>query len=383
MKYDTKNTLNIIFFAGIEWSFLKQGQQYLAEIFAELGMNVIYIEPILHRRPRINDFSKIWRRLSKAFGYSKHKINTPKNLNVKILSPLALPDTNHIFRWLNSKIFLPSVVRNCRREMLCGDVISYIWWPIPAYTELIDLLQPAMSVYSCVDNHAAMVGCPSWLPSTEIQIVESADLIVVTSEPLFRKWKRSAKKIHLRPRSVNYSLFSLANTGPTKTIERLIFFGGISSRIDFTVINAIANVGYLVDLYGEWRVGYMEMHTNVTFHGLLLPTDLPKIIGQYDAILWPYHLDKYTSGILPAKLYECMASGKPVFSTALPALESLGHLGLYLGESSEHLISLLSNFDPERDEAYYKVRTKSAAEHSWENSAEKEIKLIRKFIKYL
>lgn len=61
----------IVFLAGIEWDFLKQGQQYLAESFSEQGYSVIYVEPILHRRIRFSDFGKIVKRLYSSIKQKK------------------------------------------------------------------------------------------------------------------------------------------------------------------------------------------------------------------------------------------------------------------------------------------------------------------------
>ncbi len=365
----------IVFLAGIEWEFLKQGQQYLAETYAALGFNVIYVEPLLHRRLRINDFSKVINRLKKITFGTKESV---KNDFLSVLSPIGLPENNVLFRFLNKTIFLPLLARKVRKIVKDEKLIVYVWWPTNSFLGLVKMLEPFRLIYSCVDNHSAFQGCPEWLPVVERSLVAITNSVIVTSDVLLETWKARHAHVCLRPRAVDYQLFKQSDSGPIEKLERLIFYGGISQRVDIELINDIGQAGYYVDLYGEWRVEKVPLHRNTRYRGLLQPQQLPSVIRRYDAIVWPYVLDEYTAGILPAKLYECCTSGKPIFSTALPSLKNYNHLGIQTAVDKCSFLRNLENFNTLDDRQFYPVRVNEAKSRSWEELAKNEIEWIRK-----
>lgn len=377
MNNELKNVPEaIIFLAGIEWGFLKQGQQYLAETYARLGHRVIYVEPMLHRQPRISDIPAIVNRLFAGLRNRSGREDVSLN-NLTVISPIALPETNSLFRYLNKRLFLPRVSRACNDMTRNQKTFCYFWWMTPGLVDLYRLLNTDKLIYSCVDNHSAMPGCPSWLPELEVWLGQEADMIMVTSRPLMDRWMEYKSKLYLRNRAVDYDLFAKSNSGPVTKMKKLLFYGGISSRIDLRFLDVIGEAGYEVDLYGEWRTEQCIESKKVAYRGKVKPNELPDIIKGYDGIVWPYCLNEYTASILPAKLYECMASGKPIFSTPLPALADYSDNGVYLCGTPEAMLDAISSFDPLLDEKYYPLRIIAAKSNSWETLAESELNIIR------
>jgi hypothetical protein len=79
----------------------------------------------------------------------------------------------------------------------------------------------------------------------------------------------------------------------------------------------------------------------------------------------PYEVNDLTRAISPAKTYECLATGKPVVSTPLPAMEELaGHVYL-ANEPGEHVEVLRSLGDLETEERG-RARIELARKNSWE-----------------
>ncbi len=375
-----------VFLAGINWDFLKQGQQYLAESLVRAGFSVIYVEPILHRPLGFHDFSMVLKRIK---SYKKNVDQQEGNVSpspqlLQLLSPICLPDTNSIFRWLNKKFFLPRIARQIKSIAGTKMLIANIWWPINANWTLTTLIDPDVLVYSCVENHVAMPGCPKDLMTVEKHLVSQSDYVFVTSDYLFNKWQNLVPgTVHLRPRAVNIQLYQAGDSGPVKKINSMVFYGGISRRIDFNLINKIADSGVKITLVGDIRFSPPPRFVrNISIIATVPPNELPGIIFRHDAIFWPYCLNEYTKGIYPAKIFECLASGKPIFSTALPNLEiDSKKYGIFLSTSSQQMIQQIRQFDGEVEiNKFYEARKKAAHEHTWEQLLDKELAVMSEHI---
>ncbi len=372
-----KDEVDIIFLSGVNWSFLKQGQQYIAEQYKKAGYNVLFIEPILHRKVRLSDYGNILNRLFKR----KENISGSNDLAVDssvphILSPVTLPDTNTIFRQINRLLFLPYLLRKVKRHLKQEHTVCYVWWPTNGFMDFLSLLTPDRLVYSCSENFSGMDNLPAGLCDNEKVLAENADVMFVTSSYLLNRWKNIARcPVILRKRAVDYELFSQADTGPTRKIKSIISYGGFSSRIDFDLINAIAASGILITLVGPMRISpHPDLHENVSHVDAVQPEELPSYIAHHDAILWPYKINDLTRGIFPAKIYECLSTGKPIFSSALPSLEkSAQEHGIYIAENSEEIIQQISSFVAEDDLRLYRARKDIALMHSWEKCIEDEL----------
>ncbi len=58
----------------------------------------------------------------------------------------------------------------------------------------------------------------------------------------------------------------------------------------------------------------------VQYRGAVPHEGLPASLAGVDAYVLPYEINNLTKGISPAKTYECLATGKPVVASPLPAL---------------------------------------------------------------
>jgi hypothetical protein len=54
----------------------------------------------------------------------------------------------------------------------------------------------------------------------------------------------------------------------------------------------------------------------------------------------PYKVNGLTASISPAKTYECLATGKPVVASPLPAMEELAR-HVYLADEPEEFVDVL------------------------------------------
>lgn len=91
---------------------------------------------------------------------------------------------------------------------------------------------------------------------------------------------------------------------------------------------------------------------------------LPSYLKAFDTCILPYRLDSFNLSCSPLKLYQYLAAGKPVVSTALPAVV------LFDG-----LVRIAMDADQ------FERQVAAAQENSWENRAAAVIEIINSSFK--
>jgi len=60
-------------------------------------------------------------------------------------------------------------------------------------------------------------------------------------------------------------------------------------------------------------------------------------LKDVDVLLLPYRVSELTEGLFPAKLFECLATGRPIVSTYLPSLLPYERL-VYISRTHEEFV---------------------------------------------
>jgi glycosyltransferase involved in cell wall biosynthesis len=102
----------------------------------------------------------------------------------------------------------------------------------------------------------------------------------------------------------------------------------------------------------------------VDYRGEVSHEKLPAALAGVDAFVLPYEINGLTAGISPAKTYECLATGRPVVASPLPALEELaGHV--YLAGEPEDFVGVLRRLGDLETEERVRARIELARDNSW------------------
>ena len=95
-----------------------------------------------------------------------------------------------------------------------------------------------------------------------------------------------------------------------------------------------------------------------------------------DVVFLPYVLDDFTHHIQPAKLYECLAVGKPVVAMRLPSLEPFDGF-VYLAEGVEAFDRALTDAIAEDKLELQEKRQEVARANSWERRYQEILTLVK------
>jgi len=355
----------VVILSGVRWDFLWQRHHALATLFARAGYPTVFVETtgLANPSPRFPTLRRVAARLRRA-----GSAEPSGEEGLTVYAPLALPPTNKVFRRMNRGFFVPRVVRDLV-EISGSAPVVVAYPPTRTTVDLIRGLRPRAVLYDCSDDYEFFPGAPADTVATERELLRMADLVSCTSRRLLEKVRPSRPDAFLSGPAVDYERFAvLQEDNRGGEVRTVCFFGRVSrERIDFPALRAVAEAGFEVRLIGDLgnvERDFLEM-PGINFRGEVPHAKLPAALAGVDAFVLPYEVNDLTRGISPAKTYECLATGKPVVSAPLPAMEELaGHV--YLANEPGEYVEVLRSLGELQTEEKTRARIELARKNSWE-----------------
>jgi glycosyltransferase involved in cell wall biosynthesis len=310
---------DIVILSSIDWDFVWQRHQTFAALLSRRAQ-VFFIENTGFRAPRWGDAPRLIGRLRRWGTRGPASLKNPVPENVVILSPLVFPPGPGLNHWLNDRVFIPALMRRLRAHGVQTGPILWTYLPTRTTLSVIRHLRPTAVIYDCAVNFHGHPEAPPDLDEIEQRLLAVTDLILADSPFLFQRYRRTPRPVFQLHHGVDVELFVQANQ-PDTYPRTLGYFGSIHHHLDWEAIRALASAGFEVKLIGP-LVGNPppRLPPTVKFRPPVSPQELIREIAQCAALLLPYHVHTaYMQGVLPAKIYECLATGKPVLSSPLPS----------------------------------------------------------------
>jgi glycosyltransferase involved in cell wall biosynthesis len=339
---------DIVFISSIEWNFLWQGHQEIARRLAAAGNRVLYLENTGVRSPGVRDAARVAFRLKRWSAALRTGGLREVAPNVHVCSPLVLPPFGS--RWrreLNRRLFLPLIQRNARR-LGFRDPLVWTYLPNDTTLDLIRSLRRSAVVYYCVADFAQLTPHPDKLRAAERELIELSDVVFTQCSALTEMCRASNPNVHIFPSGVNLEAFPLdeektAASMKSQTVadeetiaasdESLLrdlpkpiigYVGGMHRHVDFDLLKEMAAAR---PAWSWVFVGAMQSDaaglgqlSNVHLLGQKPHDKLAGYIRRFDVCIVPYVNNAYTETVVPTKINEYLAMGKPVVSTDLPTV---------------------------------------------------------------
>jgi len=315
-----------LFLSNVAWDYLWQRHQAMAVQFAN-DFEVCFVEIPGIRRLRLTDLPRIWRRLLVLCGVvdvGNAGVREPVPEGVRIARPFVLPSTNAFFDRCN-RALVRRWIRKRRDELAAGVDIIVTYTASSAGMAFVEMVPHRRLVYECTDNFAAVEGVPRSYLQREAMLLARADLTIVPSMPLAERHGLVARRIEVLPHGVAVERFLPDDRADDRPVDRpvtLIYYGHMHRQhFDFPLVDGIARArpDWRVKLVGpvinEWK-----WPPNVEVMGAQAHERLREFILASDVILLPYMINDYTRCVLPAKTFECLATGLPIVATPLPEI---------------------------------------------------------------
>jgi glycosyltransferase involved in cell wall biosynthesis len=318
--------VKLLCLSTIDWHFLWQRHHVFMKGFAEAGWDVYFVENTGFRTPSWRDLPRLVKgvrnRLFSARKQGGGALYNPVPERVHVISPWVLPPNGRLFRWLNRVFFIPRLVSQLRANGLTATDLAFVYLPSATSVEILKQLQMERIVFDCVAHFRGHPDCPGDFDQIEAELLKRTRLVVTDSDFLYRLMKDKHSHVRQLHHGVDVELFRPRQTPKEERTEyrSLLFYGTIDDRIDWEAVRALHEAGARITMMGEVKGGRVPEGI-VTIKGPLSHHDLAEEMRKFDAFLIPYRVTEFTNGIIPAKIFECMATEKPTLCAAMPSLE--------------------------------------------------------------
>ncbi len=353
---------------------------------------VLYVEPPPHLRPAA--------RLMLHPRTAWQELRQPRVRRIQdglyvYHSPALVP--------ISGRFPVSALTHSVRRALLLQAMASLgmqrpiVWLSRPEMVDLVGLFHEQLTIYHVVDEYTAYQGVTEelarWLRKLEEQLLRRVDMVIVVSPALLEDKQPSNPHTYLVPNGVDLAAFECALSGVSAGPEdlltipepRLVYAGLIGSRLDLALLLTLSQsrpdwsfvmIGQVDERGCQNELGNLRDLPNVHWLGVKPPSVVPGYLLACQVCLLPYRHSIESDHIDPLKLYEGLASGKPIVSTPIPAVLPYGHL-VRLASTPGEYEAAISAALAEQDEEMAAKRRTAAAANTWDMRVEQLSDLIR------
>jgi len=348
----------LIFFPVINWASRIQRPQHLARQYRDDGYLVLYLTMDIKKSA---DASIMFEEIESNIYQLWLQSESDCNLYRDSLSRENIKDLVNIFELLIN-------------ELIPSKIELFIQYPIwePIATRLKEVFPKSIYIYDCIDDHSDFENPNPAIIQNEKKLLKSADLVIVTSKLLHKKFAKQAKRIHLLRNACEFEHFNKSNE---KSISRnkekgiVGYFGAISSWFDISLVYTVASHFSSVEFrligstFGS-DTSNLKRPPNVRFLGEISYELLPGHLREFDVAIIPFKIQPLTMATNPVKIYEYLTLGKPVVAIALPEIQELESL-CYVAKNQDEFIALLAIALEENNELLIERRIEFAKSNQW------------------
>jgi len=309
--------MNIIWLSEIKWNYLRTRKQQIISRFPD-DSSIFFIEPISKQLSN-NFYTKQYNNV-KAVTIPQLR-SVSNKLSNKILSFLFIRKIINALASLWFKFLFHKVIK----ETNCIITSNVYWSPLiktfkNKYPELTIL-------YDCNDNPLAFPNTPDYKKDYFLETLSFVNKIIIPhlSYKSFIPQKFYSK-IDIIANGVDYELFQVKNK-PLERIKNInkpiiIYIGAISEWFDFDLTKYLLNnSSYNFVLIGPVSKNAMDSLNEISKHNRLHYFDaishdkIPHYLLRADVCIIPFIKNELTESVLPNKLFEYSATGKPSVMT--------------------------------------------------------------------
>ena len=320
----------VVIISMVHWHYTWQIQQNIARGLAGRGYHVLFVEPLPKRWPGLGEFGRVWGRLtghSAAAGLCEQ----PLVPGVELVSPRLLPDTGPLMQAMNRRFFTPRIASGLE-QTTAGPLIVINYLPISASLSLMEQLQPDATFYHCVNDWEHDPYATTRY--REAELAASVDMVWADSPVNLARVRTMSDHVVAMAGGVDVALFARARRPPAEPPAHPLcaYFGTIGISTDLDLLRQVSH-RYPLRLIGPVRGSLEGFAAETEVTGAVPQERLPELLRDVDVLLLPYAQSLHNESVLPAKLFECLATGKPSIVSGLASLTEYADL-FYICDSA-------------------------------------------------
>ncbi|MCB2381939.1 hypothetical protein KV201_07085 [Shewanella sp. SR1] len=297
--------MKILYLCHIDWLWIKQRPQFLAEELAKKHHVDVFYQPSFRK----HNLQKNYKATEVAL-----------SMNIKKLKKIPLKNRYKILFVINNfyqKIFIKKLIQK--------ENYDFIYITHPEFYPLIkDLINKV--IYDCMDDHSSFFGKNDSRASLydfyEKKLCEAENVhILASSHSLEKKLsKYTQKNITIIRNGVKDSFVSnhlsakvKMNNLKSKPKPKLIvsYIGTIADWFDFSMLSQ-ASDKVEFHVYGPKEVNSSHFSGNIIYKGILEHDQIKSVALSSDALIMPFIVNKLIESVDPVKLYEYISFNKPI-----------------------------------------------------------------------
>lgn len=276
----------------------------------------------------------------------------------------------------------------------CGFRAPILWIYDPMMAPAAGAFGEKLVVYHVLDNYVEFFdsSAPAMraaMARSESRMLRRADIVFAVSEALHKRCLRVNPNSFLVPNGVDYDLFLRPSAGtpsdmagiPSPVIGHI---GAIQGDLDFSLLQQMSSerpawslVFVGPDGLGVERRAFEALlsRPNVYYLGCKQAGEVPAYLRCCDVCIMPYQAKSATVPDSDSvKLYEYLASGRPVVSVDVPAVRRFLPLVRIAHDPAGFIRHVEDSLT--EDTRWSEFRREAAREHSWERRVERMSELV-------
>lgn len=249
-------------------------------------------------------------------------------------------------------------------------------------------------VYEVIDELDVLPGDPAELGRAHVRLAAHATLAVATATRLLEKLRVLRPDAVLSLNAVDYRFIraavKAADAPPADLAEAVVpgrpvvgYYGSMARWLDYELLRTVASVhpDWELVLIGPALDASLEESRltelpNVHWLGPRPYRQLPTYLRHFDVTTVPFLVNETTHAVSPLKLFEYMAAGKPVVTTALHECSTVP--GVLVARSAPDFCEKVEGALALRhDRDYLALIDEVARTHTWDHRAEELLAAVR------
>ena len=248
-------------------------------------------------------------------------------------------------------------------------------------------------IYDCLDDlavHSRTGRVSQRLQRQHEHLLQAASVVCATADRIHRDVLRSRSDALLCPNAVDFERFQSADVPPPTDLEPIVrqgrpiigYYGALAQWFDFDVLRAVAKgcpqYSFVLigpDYDGTLGAALERQPANVHWLGEKSYDDLPAYLHHFAVATIPFRVNEITLATSPLKLFEYMAAGKPVVTTALPECQAFAEV--HTANDGVGFVAALEAAMAEGQDAAFRARVREIARR---NSWEERVRLIEQHL---
>ena len=369
--------LDILCLSTQDWDDVWTRKQRFMARLAEQGNRVLYVETQLS----LASAGRLRADRGRPLRWLKGPRQIAPNLYIATL-PLVIPGFQ---MWPLVNAVNNFALRLLLRRWLSGlKFHKPVLWTYNPYSEnLVGTLGERFAIYDCVDELAASQGLvrSEVVRAQERRLLSKVRAAIVTHDNLYESKRHAVREIHLIPNGAEIEHLRRVVDDPALEVPADIaqlrhpvigFLGSVMYWLDFDLLRALALAR------PQWSFAFVGpvgrpaglpkiRLPNVYLLGRKAYQDVPAYVKGFDVCLNPYLRDETAANCSPLKLYEYLASGRPVVSTDMPEARKFEDV-IGIGQTPDEILACLEEaLRPEASGGAAVARRLAVAlPHSWD-----------------